>query len=163
MSRPTQPTTIAKLQQVIAGIQKHLPNATNIALLGATFTSVQLTTLFQAVIDALNAATAAKSAYADAVLAEHAKTQQTLPIYREFVGYIQNVYGQQVGVLGDFGATPIKPHKTPLVEVKAAANKKRQATRSARHTMGKDQKKLVTSEVTATSDVQPAVNDTPSK
>jgi hypothetical protein len=161
MSRVTQPKAIAQFQQVIAGIQKHLPSATNVPLLGATYTSAQLTALFQAVITALNAAIAAKSAYADAVLAEDAKMEQALPIYREFVGYIRNVYGQQVGVLGDFGATPTKAHKTPLVAVKAAANQKRQATREARHTMGKDQKKLVTSEVTATT--APAVNNTPIK
>jgi hypothetical protein len=54
-------------------------------------------------------------------------------------------YGKQANAtLNDFGMRPPKVAQAPTVKVKAEAVDKRAATRVARHTMGKVQRKAVT-------------------
>jgi hypothetical protein len=62
--------------------------------------------------------------------------------------YARYAYATDTATLADFGFGPVK-HTEPSPAVKAAAAVKARATRAARHTMGKVQKKAITGAATA--------------
>ena len=63
-----------------------------------------------------------------------------IPVVRDYVAWVKVTYRSAPSTLADFGVAPPKV-RTPLtVEQQAAAVAKREATRAARHTMGKVQK-----------------------
>jgi len=138
-----RPTIQARDAQVIAGINKHLHNMPSILLLGVSYTPASLVSFVQAQIDSANAATAAKVALQEAAKANQATNEKVNPVIRELRSFVINTLGPDGNVLTDFGFTLPKPRKVPLTADQAAAAKKREATREARHTMGSVQKKKV--------------------
>jgi hypothetical protein len=92
-------------------------------------------------VDAAKAATRAKLAV------EAAATPPVRTLMSALMTYVKAAYAGSPEALADFGISP-KPPATPTVEAKAAAVAKRAATRAARHTMGKQQKKAIKGAVT---------------
>jgi hypothetical protein len=88
------------------------------------------------------------------VLADRALRTSVTRVLRGLREHLLNVFGDTSPALADFGlAPPKKPLTTP--EKKAAAADKMRATRAARHTMGKKQKKAIKGVVPATAPEAP--------
>jgi hypothetical protein len=134
--------TQARDAQVIAGIQKHLPNVSSLALLGTTYTPADLVKLVQSRIDSANGAATTKANWHSTVVADRTLNTNLTPVLRALRQYVINVFGETSPILADFGfSPPKKATRTP--EEKAAAAAKAKATRGLRHTMGKTQKKAI--------------------
>ncbi|HZU82221.1 MAG TPA: hypothetical protein VE987_04860 [Polyangiaceae bacterium] len=140
-------STQARDAQVIAGIQKHLQNVPSIPLGGSAYTPADLAKLVQSRIDSAATVTAAKAAWHATVVSHEALNTKLTPTVRSLRQYVINVYGATSPVLADFGFAPPKT-ATRTPEEKAAAAAKAKATRAARHTAGKKQKKVVKGNVT---------------
>jgi len=147
--------------QLIAGTKKHLSTVTSVTLAGTAYTSAQIEASLQTLSD-LNAAVDAARATTKAKVA--AQTTQAPPLrslMAAFVAYVKVTFGNAPDVLIDFGLAP-KKARTPLTsEEKVAATAKRAATRAARHTMGKVQKKGVKGTVTTIVTQPPATAPAP--
>jgi hypothetical protein len=142
--------TLAKRAlDLIAGTQKHTPNG-SFTLGSAVFTTANIVQLLQGLADALAAVDIAKAGWQDALKSvddEHAKV---VPILRTYQSWLLVTYGNAPATLADYGLAPRKRATPPSADVKAAAVVKREATRKARHTMGKKQKAEITGTVPAT-------------
>jgi hypothetical protein len=125
--------------QVIVGIGKHLQNVSSIPAGGKTLTPAELTKLVQSRIDSANAVAAAKAHWHDAVASFKQLNTEMTQVNRDLRHFVIGTFGEASPVLADFGFAP--PKRTKLTpEQKAAAAKKRLATRKARHVMGKKQR-----------------------
>jgi hypothetical protein len=141
-------------RKMIAAIQKYLMALASILIRGVGYTPAQIITLLQNDIAAADAATKAKAALHDAVIAAKAQRATVGPFLTGFRTYILNQY-KDASIISDFGFTPQKePART--VADKAASATKAKATRTARHTMGAKQKKKVTGTTTAPAATTPA-------
>ncbi len=143
MTTSNRSTTIANDTQVLAGIKKDLPNASNLPLLGATYDTASLTALVESRVDAAKAVLTARATYLAAVGAYRTLNTKVTPIVRALRQYVINVYGPTAAQLADFGFEPNR-QATQTVEQKQAAVARRAATRKARGTTGKKQKASIT-------------------
>ncbi len=160
MSNINRANTQAHDAQLIAGIQKHLTTVPSLPLAGSTFAPADLVKLIQSRTDL--AATIANNAatWHASLASEQALNAKLTPILRGLRQYLFNNFGATSPVIADFGLTaPRSATKTP--EQKAAAAAKAKATRVARNTMGKKQKKDVKGAVKATLVVTPLAAPTP--
>jgi hypothetical protein len=140
MTTDNRSTQLAQDAKVILGIQKDLLNVPTLSLAGQAITPADLVKLVQSSIDAANAIAPARAKWTAAVQASRASTKKLVPILQGLRAYLVNTYGPTSTVLVDFGFSPTKTVvKTP--EVKAEAAVKAKATRKARNTLGKNQKK----------------------
>jgi hypothetical protein len=148
MTTINRPTTQARDAQIILGIQKNLQHVSSLSIGGTTFTPDALVKLVQGHIDLINAIAASRATWHSQVVSGQALSAQLTPILRGLRQYVINANGETSPVLADFGFTaPKKRVLTP--DEKAAAAVKAKATRKARNTMGKVQKKNVKGTVTA--------------
>ena len=153
MSTTNIVTVVDRLQKSIAGVKKHFPNG--VTLGGASYTTAALEQLFTSYVSAATAAQAARASWRDAVGAAHDAKAKALPVHRQLLSYAATVFGKAQGTLADFGTAP-PTRKTPTVEAKVVAKQKRQATRQARGTKGKVQKKSVKGSAGAPTPASPA-------
>jgi hypothetical protein len=128
---------------LVIGAQKHFAPTASFTLAGRTYTLAQLVQFCTDDIAACDGSVQAKAAWLTAVQAERSRHHDAEPILRAFKAYVTSFYGDSPtagDVLGDFG---LSPRKVPVkdVAVKSVAVEKMLATRKARHTLGKVQKK----------------------
>jgi hypothetical protein len=145
-----KPTRKDRLRTLIAGAQKHFPSG-SLVLAGQTLNPAQLVLRIQQDIDATDAADQAHSVWIEKVQLERNSHQELAPILRALRSQVFAQFGDAkdaASALGDFGFTPRKVAGRP-VATKAAAAVKSRATRTARHTMGKNQRKKVKGTVPA--------------
>jgi hypothetical protein len=134
-----------RLRTVIAGVRKHYPGG-SLVLLGQTLTPAQLALRIQQDIDATEAADLAYPAWLQRVQLQRDSHEKLAPILRALRAQVFAKFGDAkdaAGTLGDFGLSPRKVAHRP-VATKADAAMKGRATRSARKTMGKRQRKRAT-------------------
>ena len=128
---------------VAAGIDLHIPEPIMIG--GETFTPSGLKAVFADHSAALDAADALRQQWRDQLVVAGAAGDTANEIHRYLRSYLRGRYGNPAYViLNDFGMTPSKPAGPKTVKMKVVAADKRAATRVARHTMGKNQKKGIT-------------------
>jgi hypothetical protein len=158
----TKTTKASLVQNLIVGANKHFPNASqSLTFGGATRTVTALTQLLQSYVDLRTAVIASQAATKTKIVAERAQTPSLLALIDEFVAFVKVTFGNQPDALADFGLAPPKA-RTPLTaEQKAVAAAKRAATRTARGTKGKVQKKGVKGAVNATLVVTPLAGPPP--
>jgi hypothetical protein len=145
------------------GAQTHYPSG-KLVLANQTFDMpADLVNLIQGDIDATDASDKARADWLASVQAEkdlHAKVD---PVLRAFKRQVFAQFGDTQSAsstLGDFGWSPPKvAEKTSTTKAEAAAKGK--ATRAARHTMGKNQKKDVKAAVQVAVVVTPDGGSTP--
>ncbi len=142
MSNPNQAAERTRLLSLIAGLQKHFSNASSLAFGGQTLSPQALIALLQSLIDAGDAAAAAKVSARDAVKAERAKALVVRPTVRAFVKFVYATFAEAQD-LADFGLAPHKPQARLPLSTKVEAKAKSKATRQARHTMGSKQRREV--------------------
>jgi len=143
MTAQTKNNTTAVETKALGGIDKYLPNATQVAIEGNTY---DVGVMKKSLHDDLDAATATGAAHAALHVAtaherdtRHA-AQETLRLLKAWIVF---EHGKAAAtVFEDFGFAPPKTPKR-TVKSKAQAVAQAAATRQARHTMGKQQKKGV--------------------
>jgi hypothetical protein len=134
--------------QLIAGAKKHFSSASSLAFGNGTFTPAQVESSLQSLVDLRTAVDALRAATQAKVAAEEAQAPPLRSQMAAFVVFVRATFGNSPDVLADFGLKP-KKAKAPLtLEQKATAAARRAATRKARHTLGKTQKKDVKGTVT---------------
>jgi hypothetical protein len=138
---PSKSNELASDQKLIAGIQKHLTTA-SVVLAGTTYTGAALVEQVQARLSAVNSTLAARATWQAAVKAE----EDTLASSQGFLAGLRKALYTMFSNVDDLADFGLVPHKkavlTPAERVAATAKAK--ATRAARHTMGKVQKKAIT-------------------
>lgn len=157
VSNPKSKTAKASLaKQLITGTNKRYPNASTVLTFGgATHTVSSLTQLIQSFVDLRDAVVTAQADTKAKVAAERAQSPSLLAVIGDFVAFVRVTFGNQPDALADFGLAPSKARTPRTAEQKAVAAAKNIATREARGTKGKVQKKAVKGNVTATLVVTP--------
>jgi hypothetical protein len=143
----TKATVLANVQAIIEGTTKHFPNAS--FTIGTTaYTSASVIQALAGLENAMKARNAAESSAKDAISAEHATAAQVSPILRVYKRLVLATFANATQTLADFGFAPPKA-RTPLTtEQRAVSAAKARATRVARGTTGKKQKKAIKGDVT---------------
>jgi hypothetical protein len=140
-----KPTRKDRLRLIISGVQKHFPKA-QVVLARQTFNTVDdLVRFIQADIDITDATDKARADWRAGVQKERDSHQKLAPLLRSLKAYVTAQFGDTQdasSTLADFGYAPRKVAERPVAAKSEAAAKVR-ATRTARHTMGKNQKKAV--------------------
>jgi hypothetical protein len=141
-------------RKIVGAITKHL--TAPITLSGASYAPAALAQLFQGGIDVADATDAANEAWHAAVAKERTQTGELSLLQAALRSFEAATYGETSTVFTDFGFTPRKV-TPPTADTKAAAAKKRLATREARHTLGPRQKAKITGATTPAVNAPPAV------
>jgi hypothetical protein len=127
-------------QKMVVGTQQFLSKLTTMTAGSQSLTPADIVKIFQdrvASSQAVQTATAARTA---AIKADRDKRTQTAPVVKAFKRVVQGMFSESPDTLAVFGLQPVKVG-TRTVATKAEAVEKTLATRAARHTMGKEQKK----------------------
>jgi hypothetical protein len=140
----------AQVKQLITGANKHFPNGSQVLQVGGVTSTVRgVTGVMQTLVDNRDAVEVSKAAMKAKIETERSQAPNQLAMIRAFETVVRGTFGNSADVLADFGLAPPKA-RTPLTaEAKAVAAAKRKATRAARHTMGKNQRKSVQGSITA--------------
>jgi hypothetical protein len=146
-SKPSKAVSLARVQALISGAEKHLPNGSfNV---GATaFTTASLVQLLQSLADATIAVNTAHTALKDALAALQTTQAKVGPTQRAFRRTVQGMFAGATQTLADFGLEPPKARKPRTAEQLAAAKAKAKATRASRGTTSKKQKLAIHGNVT---------------
>jgi hypothetical protein len=159
MPTPNRPTQQDNFRKIVQAIPQYLSHVATILLAGTSFTPTTLVQFFEQQIALLDDATSAKALLAQKVAAIKANKATQGAVLKGFNDFILGAFANQPATLASFAVTPRKvPVKTANIKALAAA--KVVATRTARKTMGKRQRKavkgVVPEAVTAVLDPQPA-------
>ncbi len=127
----------AQAKQLVAGVEKHLGNMTQVVFTGGPFTPAQITSKLQSIVTLRNDVDAAKAATKARIAAERADAAALRTFTSALVAFVKATFGDSPEVLADFGIRP-KARETLTAEAKAAAAVKREATRAARQPDGRD-------------------------
>ena len=138
---------ITAYQQLIAGIQKNAPNLV-LMIANQTYTTPQIVTVLQSLINTGTTVSGAKTAWHDAVQGNQKAEAQYGPLVTELRQMIELMYSSAETTLAEFGLQPKKPRKPLTTEALAARAAKAKATRAARGTTSKKQKSTISGNVT---------------
>jgi len=129
-----------QLQQLLAGTQKDLPGTSTVDVNGQELKQSDIVAKLQGWIQLMEQKDAAKAAAgtADQALKEAGITQFKVV----FAQALKQVFGKSSPLLADFGLK-VTQRKVPTTQTRILAHAKSLATRAARKTMGKQQKKAV--------------------
>jgi hypothetical protein len=150
-----QSKIVAQCQQRITAIKQYVTGNTTVTLEGTAYNAQQIVAVYQASIDTRTAVTSQRTALT-AAIAQRTQAdalRETIDVALEH--WVENSQGSKSQAMGVFGyAGPKSPPRT--LKSKVVAADKAAATREARHTMGKNQKKQVKGELPAQAVSQPA-------
>jgi hypothetical protein len=151
--------TQAADQKMIDGFNKHAQTIPSLIVAGTSLKAADIITVLQTRLSTANAAQSTRGTWQNAVKAdkdERAKTKTLDGVRQALLVALSG----SIDALGDFGLSPRKA-RVLSPEKKAVAAAKAKATRKARGTMGKVQKKGVKGAVTATLVVTPQAGSQP--
>ncbi len=152
-----KPTNKDLDNKAMSGVDKHLASLTSMTIGGTAYSVSTLKAIFQADIDASNAADAARTQWKERVVTATAARVTSARVRTALKAYLIGQYGvDAVGILEDFGFTPPKSNGMKTVAAKADALLKSAATRAARHTMGPKKKLEVKGTITTIVTTPPA-------
>jgi hypothetical protein len=145
-SNKNKATTLARVQALIAGTQKHFPSG-QFTLGDATYTTASLVQALQGLVDAFPPVNAAHASVKDTVAALRATEAKVAPLQRLYTSFLRATFSNATQ-LGDFGLQ-VKARTPIATETRVVATAKAKATRTARGTTSKKQKKAVETMVVA--------------
>ena len=145
--KPNQANTLARVQALIAGTQKHFPNG-QFTLGNVAYTTATLVPALQSLADALTAVSTAHASVKDAITALKGVNAKIMPLVQAYRRYILAAFANATQELADFGMSPAKARAPRTSAQKAATAAKLRATRTARGTTSKKQKLTVHGDVT---------------
>ena len=146
-SAKNKATTLAHVQALIAGTQKHFPNG-QFTLGNTAYTTASLVQTLQSLADALAALNTAHASLKDGVVALHATATKVEPVIRNYTSFLRATFSTATAQLGDFGLQAPKARQPLPTAKRAAATAKSKATRAARGTTSKKQKLAIKGDVT---------------
>jgi hypothetical protein len=146
-SKQNKASALARVQALMAGIQKHFPSG-SFTLGNVTYTTASLVQALQVLVDALSVVDAAQASAKDAVQALRAAETKVTPLMRDLRGFLRVTYSTAAAQLADFGLPPTPARKPLASEKRLVATAKMRATRSARGTTSQKQKLAVKGDVT---------------
>jgi hypothetical protein len=164
-TNPNATTAVVLDQKNIAGVDKYYASVATLLLAGAPVTPAALKAIFQTDIDATNALDSAEASLKQVRAKQKAARKAANATRLQLKAYIVGTAGAgAVQMLEDFGFAAPKPKGQKTVATKATAIAKAEATRAARHTMGKRQRAAIkgTALPAATPAVPTAAPTTPS-
>ena len=132
MSKKNKVVKASQDQMVIDALGSKLKSATPITLNGKVYKVKDLQQQFQAEVDAAKVTQSAKTAYAQAVLAEEKVASQVALLLKALRAYLIATNGAESAIVATFGFTP--KETTVDVATKAVAITKRKATIASRGT-----------------------------
>ncbi len=142
MPRHAKSTKVLRGRSMVAGLKEHAAELPNIAW-GPGLRSVhEIAARFQAHLDALDEVAAREALWRAAVVKEARLEKELKKLLQRLTLFLQAVYGDESGRLRDFGLKPRKKAKISAQKMMFTIAK-RNATRKARGTMGKKQKKAI--------------------
>ncbi|HTB79219.1 MAG TPA: hypothetical protein VK762_38515 [Polyangiaceae bacterium] len=147
-------------RQAIAGVRKHYASTASMVLDGVSYAPTDVERALQGSIDAADATTAATALFHKTVDAERTANATADTVYAGLKAFVTTQFKAAPDVLADFGFT-LPSRQVPDAATVATAVEKRNATRVARHTMGKRQKAKVTG-ATSAATTPPAAAPAPS-
>ena len=131
-----------ELQQLVAGTQKNLPATSTVDVNGQELKQADIVAKLQSWIPLYQQVDATNAPYRNAQQA----LQAAAPAIRQFVGLyrqtLRQVFGKGNPLLADFGLS-VTQLKTPTPATHVLAAAKAAATKKARNTLGKQQRKAV--------------------
>ena len=144
----------ASNQALINGLTKHAATIPLILVGGQSLTNTQMVATLQGRLAHANAALSPRAAWQSAVKADQDDRTKTGALISGLRKVVSVAFAGEIDTLADFGLIPPKKHVISP-EKKAAAALKGKATRAARHTLGKNQRKAITG--TTPAPTQPGV------
>jgi len=159
-SNATKSNRQTRLSKAMSGIEKYFLSLPSLTLAGVSYSLADLNKLFQSGIDASLTSSNSKAKWLADVQLERNAFAKIDPVFRMFKSWVTTHFGDTQDAaqkLEDFAFTPRKARTKKTAATKAEAAVKAKATRTARHTMGKQQKKTVKGTVApATTPATPA-------
>ena len=150
-NNPNKTTALALNQKISEGVAKYFSKVKSLTIGGTTYTPKSLMEVLNAETDASKAVDTTRAQYQEEVATHRAAKASAIALRAELKSYILGTYGKKaVQMLGDFGMNVPKSTGKKTVEAKAQAVAQSRATRAARHTMGKDQKRSIKGVVPST-------------
>jgi len=141
-------------------IKKNIGNKT-VTLIGKSYTGNELAQMCTNAITADQLVDSTNRQWCEAVAARDAQREEHAPVFTALRSHVQASYGKSSQTVAEFGFKPAA-ETLKSAEVKAAAVVKLRATRSARHTMGSQQRKSVKGAAPSTPTLVPAPRATAS-
>jgi hypothetical protein len=155
---PNNANALVMDQKHIAGADKYYASTASLSLAGTNITPAVLKAVFQADIDATHALDAAEAQAKQLRATQKAARKKANATRLQLKSYIVATAGAAaVQMLEDFGFEPPKPLGKKTVATKAKAIVVADATRQARHTMGKRQRAAIKGTVAPAAAPAPAV------
>jgi hypothetical protein len=143
MTNRNKNTRLLSLKQLINGIDKHLEKG-GLVIDGQRFSRADLVKELQALVATTEKVVTARAQWQMAVADEHAEIRETSTFVTGLRQTLLIMFASSNDVLADFGlARRARRELTPVEKVQRSA--KAQATRAARHTMGKREKEKIKS------------------
>ena len=157
----TQKVTVeAEYLALIAGFGTDLAGVDPVVLLDTSYARAALLAKFQSRVDASQATKASRASLRTAVSSEQALDAEVGPLRQAMKQYLQSRFGKNSPKLQAFGFTEAKrPQKS--AQSKAGAVVKMQATRDARHIMGKKQRLAIKAPAGAADETPAPAPETP--
>jgi hypothetical protein len=141
---PNQNTALALDQKAITGVSKHFAKVKHLTLAGESFTTAELKAVFQAEIAAIQSLDVSRTQMKQLVTAARGASAKARATRKLLKAYVLGNYGvAAVQMLEDLGLSVPKSKGKATVKTKAQALVMAEATRKARHTMGKRQRSLI--------------------
>jgi hypothetical protein len=126
---------------VISGLEKRWRAGDKLRLNGKDYSRDELVALFRAQIDALDAIRAARVALTVVIARERGIARRLESMTPDVRDVVTIQFGSGADVLGDFGWVAFKKPGPKTAEAKRVGAEKLRATRKARGTMGKRQRR----------------------
>lgn len=133
-------TLVAQCSAIVAALQNLA--VTELTLGGKAYSKADAIAVFQAYLDAASNTATTKKNQQNAIQTEDAAATAARTLRSLLRAFLQSRFGTKSPELTAFSFAPVKT-VTKTAAVKAVAVEKSLATREARHTMGKNQKKAV--------------------
>jgi hypothetical protein len=147
MPSVVKPITLAQYQALITGIPNYCATTT-FSVASQTFTAPQAVALIQTVINASAAVNAARAAWRAALLAQEKVITGDAKVANEIRESVALMFSNAPTTLSALAIVPRKLPKPLTGAARAAATAKADATRKARGTTSKQQKALISGNVT---------------
>jgi hypothetical protein len=141
MPRHAKSTKAQRDRSMVAGLKRHAQHLGTLAEARGLGSADAVAARFQAHLDAMDKVATTYFAWRSAVREEERLESEIKALLRRMAPYLSGVFGD-AATLFDFGLKPRKPAKIG-VEKMLRTIEKRNATRKARGTLGKRQKKAI--------------------
>jgi hypothetical protein len=142
MPRHAKSTKVLRDRSMVAGLKKHSQLLSRLNWGAIMRSPAAVAARFQAHLEALDEVATMQAAWRAALFKEERLEKEIKKLARTAGQYLLGVYGDDSPTLRDFGLAPRKKGKMSAEKMRQTVEK-RNATRKARHTMGKRQKKAI--------------------